>query len=91
MAIESNAGKGWNNYIDIEPKKVRGAYVEVPTGEMIGPLKVVGPVKIVHDQTGAVVETQVRGYGPDSPPQGSGWIVVKGILGGSGKDSLRIW
>ena len=74
-----NIEGGWNSYLNILPKKIKDAYVITPEDEVKGPLKIVGPVKFVHDETGSIVEKQIRGYGVDTPPQGSGWMVYKEV------------
>lgn len=79
MAKEGDPSQGWNSYMDLSPKKLKRVYVETPDGEVVGPLKVVGPVKLVHSPEGSIVEKQIRGYGPNTPPQGSGWMVYKEI------------
>lgn len=79
MANEGEPGKGWNSYMDLSPKRVKRAYLETSEGEIIGPLKIVGPVKLVHSPEGGIVEKQIRGYGPNTPPQGSGWMTYREI------------
>lgn len=59
--------------------KLKSAYVLTPEGEFVGPVKVVGPIMVKTDETGAVIEKKIRAYGPDTPPQGSGWMVYKEV------------